>query len=102
MSGNTIVLTTDAGADVIIQVQDPAKLVRIAPGQKDLKDATPIQLADLHPGDRILVRGKLADDGTSIAAASVIATKKADIAAKPSRHRKAWQSSACGGLVSNV
>jgi hypothetical protein len=102
ISGNTIVLTTDAGADVIIQVQDPAKLVRIAPGQKDLKDVTPIQLADLQPGDRILVRGKLADDGKSVAAASVIAIKKADIAEKQSREREEWQRHGFGGLVSNV
>src|SRR5438132_12078758 len=61
ISGNTIVLTTDAGADVIIQVQDPAKLVRIAPGQKDLKDVTPIQSADRHPGYSILVTVKPAD-----------------------------------------
>src|SRR5439155_1756745 len=102
ISGNTIVLTTDAGADVIIQVQDPAQLVRIAPGQKDLKDVTPIQLADLQPGDRILVRGKLADDGKSVAAASVIAIKKADIAEKQSHERKEWQRHGFGGLVSNV
>ncbi len=49
--GNAIILTTDTGSDVTVQVQDAAKLVRIAPGQKDLKDATPIQLADLQPGD---------------------------------------------------
>ena len=68
VSGNSINLTTDAGSDVTVQVLDTTKLVRIAPGQKDLKDATPIQLADVQPGDRILVRGKLADDGKSVLA----------------------------------
>src|SRR2546429_4606235 len=61
ISGNAITLTTDTGGDVTVQVQDATKLVRIAPGQKDLKEATPIQLADVQPGDRILVRGKLAE-----------------------------------------
>ena len=102
ISGNTIILTTDAGSDVTVQVQDSAKLVRIAPGQKDLKDATPIQLGDLQPGDRILVRGKLADDGRSVAAASVIAMKKVDIADKQSREREEWQRHGFGGLVNNV
>ena len=102
ISGNTIILTTDAGSDVTVQVQDSAKLVRIAPGQKDLKDATPIQLGDLQPGDRILVRGKLADDGKSVAAASVIAMKKVDIADKQSREREEWQRHGFGGLVNNV
>ncbi len=102
ISGNTITLTTDAGSDVTVQVQDSTKLVRIAPGQKDLKDATPIQLADMQPGDRILVRGKLAGDGKSVVAASVIAMKKGDIAEKQSRDREEWQKHGLGGLVNSV
>jgi hypothetical protein len=100
ISGRTIVLTTDAKADVTIQVQDDARLVRIAPGQTDLKDATPIQLQDLLPGDRILVRGKMADDGKSVIAASVIAMKQTDIAAKQAHERDEWQRHGVGGLVS--
>lgn len=102
ISGNTITLTTDAGSDVTVLVQEAAKLVRIAPGQKDLKDATPIQLRDLQPNDRILVRGKLADDGKSVLAISIIAMKKADIAEKQAREREEWQKQGAGGLVSSV
>jgi hypothetical protein len=102
ITGKTIVLTTDAGAEVTIQVQDEARLVRIAPGQKDLKDAAPIQLADLQPGDRILVRGKMADDGKTVAAASVIAMKQTDIAMKQSHERDEWQKHGVGGLVSAI
>jgi len=102
ISGNAITLTTDAGSDVTVEVQDATKLVRIAPGQKDLKEATPIQLSDVQPGDRILVRGKLAEDGKSVVAASVIAMKKADIAEKQSRDREEWQKHGFGGLVNSV
>jgi len=102
ISGNTITLTTDAGTDVTVQIQDATKLVRITPGQKDLKDATPIQLADVQPGDRVLVRGKLADDGKSVVAASLVAMKKADIAEKQTREREEWQRNGLGGLVSRV
>src|SRR5258706_11808623 len=72
ISGNTITLTTDAGTDVTVLVQDATKLLRIAPGQTDLKDATPLQLSDVQVGDRILVRGKLGEDGKSVLAASLI------------------------------
>src|SRR6266705_1786879 len=102
ISGNTIILTTDAGGDATVQVQDATKLVRIAPGQKDLKDAAPIQLADVHPGDRVLVRGKLADDGKSVVAAWVISMKKEDIAEKQAREREEWQKHGFGGLVNSV
>jgi hypothetical protein len=100
IDGRTIVLTTDAKADVTIQVQDDARLVRIAPGQTDLKDAAPIQLQDLLPGDRILVRGKMADDGKTVIAASVIAMKQTDIATKQAHERDEWQKHGVGGLVS--
>jgi len=102
ISGNTITLTTGEGSDVTVQVQESAKLVRIAPGQKDLKDATPILLTDIQTGDRILVRGKVADDGKTVLAASIIAMKKADIADKQSHEREEWQKHGTGGLVSSV
>jgi Domain of unknown function (DUF5666) len=102
ISGNTIILTTDTGSDLSVQLQDATKFMRIAPGQKDLKDAAPILLTDLQTGDRILVRGKLADNGKTVLAASVIAIKKADIAEKQSHEREEWQKHGFGGLVSSV
>jgi co-chaperonin GroES (HSP10) len=102
ISGNTITLTTDAGSTVNIVVQDSARLVRIAPGQKDLKQATPIQLQDVQVGDRILARGTASDDGKSVAASSVVLMKESDVAAKQERDREDWQKRGVGGLVSKV
>jgi hypothetical protein len=102
ISGHTITLTTDAGNDVTVLVEEVTRLVRIAPGQKDLKEAAPIQLQDVQAGDRILVRGKLADDGKSVLAASIIAMKKGEIAEKQAREREEWQKHGVGGLVSGV
>jgi hypothetical protein len=95
-------LTTDTGSDVTVSLLDTTKLLRVAPGQKDLKDAAPIQLAELQPGDRILVLGKLADDGKTVLARSVIAMKQADVAAKQAHEREEWQRHGTGGLVSAV
>jgi hypothetical protein len=39
-----------------------------APGEKTLKNATPVQLQDLQVSDRILVAGKASDDAKSITA----------------------------------
>jgi hypothetical protein len=102
IAGKTILLTTDAGTEVTVQVQDDAKLVRVEPGEKDLKNAAPLQLQDLQAGDRILVRGKMADDGKTVLAASVIAIKSADIAAKQAHEREEWQRRGVGGLVKSV
>jgi hypothetical protein len=102
ITGKTIVLTTDAGPEVTVQVQDDARLVRVEPGEKDLKNAAPLQLQDLQTGDRILVRGKMADDGKTVLGASVIAIKSADIAAKQAHERDEWQKHGAGGLVKSV
>ena len=102
ISGNTITLTTDAGTDVTVLVQDATKLLRIAPGQTDLKDATPLQFPDVQAGDRILVRGKFTDDGKSVLATSLVAMKKEDISQKQARDREEWQKHGAGGLVTSV
>jgi hypothetical protein len=102
ISGNVLILTSDAGVEMTVDVRDSTKIVRIAPGQKDLKDAQSVALTDLQIGDRILVRGKAGDDNKTFSATSIIAMKKADIAEKQSRERDEWQKSGVGGLVDNV
>jgi len=102
ISGNVITLATDAGQTVNIIVQDSARLIRISPGQKDLKEAAPIQLQDVQVGDRILARGKPSDDGKSVEASSIVLMKESDVAAKQERDREDWQKRGVGGLVSKV
>src|SRR5215469_1667940 len=102
ISGNSITLTTDAGTSVNVQVEEATRMVRVAPGQTDLKGATAIRLEDLEAGDRILVRGKASDDSRSIIAAVIIAMRGSDVQAKQERERQDWQKRGIGGLVSAV
>jgi co-chaperonin GroES (HSP10) len=102
LSGNVITFTTDAGSSVNVLVQDSTRLVRIAPGQKDLKDAAPIQLQEVQVGDRVLARGKASDDGKSVTASSVVVMKESDVTAKQEQDREDWQKRGVGGLVSKV
>ena len=102
ISGNALTLTTDSGTDVTVQVVSNAKMVRVAPGQTDLKSAAPIQLPDIHTGDRILVRGQPSTDGKSFVAVGVIAMSRSDVEAKHQSDREDWQKRGIGGLVSSV
>lgn len=102
ISGNNIILSTDAGGDVTVVVQEGATLLRVEPGQKDLKEAVPISLQELLPGDRMLVRGQLAPDGKTVLASAIIAMKKGSITEKQTREREEWRRQGVGGLVSGV
>ncbi|MCU1309218.1 MAG: hypothetical protein JWO20_343 [Candidatus Angelobacter sp.] len=102
ISGATITLTPDSGPEVTIAVQDGARLLQVAPGEKDLKNANAIKLTDLQVGDRILVRGKMSDDGKQVLASSVIAVKKSDIAERQKNELLDWQKRGTGGLVKSV
>lgn len=98
IAGNSITLATDSGEEVNILVPDSSRLLRMAPGQTDLKQAPVLQLKDLQVGDRILVRGN-SDDGRSVVASSIIVMKKADIAQRQQRDLQDWQQRGVGGLV---
>ena len=102
ISGDTITLAPDKGGEVTVAVQAGARIVRVAPGQTDLKNAAVLQLSDLQVGDRILVRGKASDDGKSFAAAGIIAMKLYDVQAKQQQDRADWQKRGIGGLVRAV
>jgi co-chaperonin GroES (HSP10) len=102
LSGNVITITTDAGAIVRVLIEDSTRLVRIAPGQKDLQDAAPVQLQEVQVGDRILARGKTSDDGKSVEASSIVVMKESDVTAKQAHEREDWQKRGIGGLVSQV
>jgi co-chaperonin GroES (HSP10) len=97
-----LTLTSDAGEEIQVTLQDSTRILRVAPGEKDLKNATPLQKQELQIGDRVLVRGKAARDSHSLAAGAVIVMKQSDVAAKQEQDRDDWQKRGVGGLVSAV
>lgn len=102
INGNVVSLKTDAGSETTITVSDSTRIVRTAPGQRDLKDATAIQLQDLQVGDRVLARGKPGDGASSIAATSLIVMKQSDVADRQQQDIQEWQRRGAGGIVRAV
>lgn len=100
VNGNTLILTTDSGADTNITFTDSAKIVQAAPGQSDLKSATPIKVSDIRPGDRVAARGQPSDGG-SLTASVAIVMKQSDIAQRQQTEREQWRRGA-GGIVREV
>ena len=102
ISGTSITLTPDSGPEVTVAVQPTTRLLRIAPGEKNLKNATPLQLQDLQVGDRILVGGQASDDAKSIAAATIVVMARTDLEARHQQELQDWQKRGMGGLVTSV
>jgi len=100
--GNSITLTPDSGADVNVEVRATLRILRVAPGEADLRNAATIQFSDLQVGDRILVQGTPGGDAQSLVATRVIAMKKTDVEAKQELDRQDWQRRGIAGLVSAV
>lgn len=102
INGNALTLTPDSGPEIAVTVQANARLLRIAPGEKDLKNAAPVQLQDLQVGDRIRVRGQASSDATSITAVEIIVMAKTDLEARRQQEQQDWQKRGLGGLVSSL
>jgi hypothetical protein len=100
--GNAVTITTDTGATATVNVQPTTKIVRVEPGQTDLKNAVPMDFKDLQIGDRIFVRWKAADTAQPVNAIGIIAMKRADVDAKQQHERDDWQKRSVGGLVTSV
>jgi hypothetical protein len=102
INGNALTLTPDSGPEIAVTVQPNARLLRIAPGEKDVKNATPIQLSDLQVGDRVRVRGTASPDASSIAALEIIVIPTSVVAAVSEQMRQDWQKRGIGGPVTAV
>ena len=90
VSGNSFILTVDAGAEIAVTIAESARILRTSPGQTDLKTATPITAADIQVGDRVLVRGTSSDNG-ALLASSIIVMSKSDIAQRQQQERDEWR-----------
>ncbi|MFY9647015.1 MAG: DUF5666 domain-containing protein [Terriglobales bacterium] len=100
----SITIATETGGDVTATLAASTKILRVPPGEKDLKNAIALQVQDLQPGDRVLVRGQASPngDGHTLTALAVIVMKQADVEAKKQHDREDWQKRGVGGLVTKV
>lgn len=102
IQGRTIVLKDDAGQEIKVTIQENARILRVAPGQTDLKSAVPMTVSDIQAGDRMLVRGQAGDSADSVAASSIIVMRKGDVAEKQQQDRMEWQRHGTGGIVTSI
>lgn len=96
------ITVAEPGGEVTARLLPSTKILRVLPGEKDLKNATTLQPQDLQPGDAVRVRGWAAADAHIIDALEVLVLKPADLAAKQQHDREDWQKRGVDGIVTNV
>jgi hypothetical protein len=101
INGDTLTVKTDAGDVHQVQVPSTTILKRIAPGEKDLTKAEPLDYSGLAVGDRVLVTLDPNATGGTPQAARIIAIKQADVAKKQEAENAAWNQGV-HGLVKSV
>ena len=100
ISGNSLVLQADSGAEITVTFADSARIVRTKPGETDLKSATPIHISDIATGDRLATRGQLGE-GNSLVASVAIVMARSDVAERQQREGEEWRRGV-GGIVKDV
>jgi len=89
INGQTLVLKSDSGQDVNVSLSDSTRIVRLAPGQNDLKSATSMTAGEIQVGDRMLVRGQ-SGENNAVIATSIVVMKQSDVAQKQQHDREDW------------
>jgi hypothetical protein len=102
INGTEITLTPDSGLDLKITVQPATQIVRFAPGETNVNNATPIQLQDLQVGDRIRATGWASDDSLPLPVLKIVVIKRSDLETRHQQDLQDWQKRGVGGLAKAV
>ena len=99
VDGNSLTIKSDAGVTTTVNATDSTRVLRAEPGAKSLAEASPIRLADLSVGDRVLVAVTSGPEGSPAIATRIVAMKQGDIAQRQQAEQTDWQRRGVGGLV---
>lgn len=90
-------IKTDAGATINVKLDDNTILLRIPAGEKSLTNATPIKLADITAGDRVLAHGTKSDQ--FLLAQRLVVLPATEVARKREHDLEDWKQRGVGGVV---
>jgi phosphotransferase system IIA component len=97
---HTIVLKEDKGSSVTVTVGEKTFLLRVPPGETDMKKATRIAFTDIGVGDRLVAAGT--KSGDQLEARTVVIMNKADIAQENRQEQEEWQKRGISGTVASL
>lgn len=101
-SAQRVVVKDDHGATVTVSLGDRSSILRVAPGETDLKKAVRISFGDISDGDRVLAAGATSADGAQLQARTLVVMTKSDLAKKQQNEQQDWLKRGVSGTVAMV
>jgi hypothetical protein len=97
-----LILKTDAGPSIEVQVPEGVVVLRVPPGAKDLKAATKVSAGEVAVGDRVFIKGRLSEDQKSVVATSIMVMSKTELSAAREKEQEDWQKRGISGVVKEL
>jgi hypothetical protein len=97
IDGVRLSVRTDKGETVPVLLNDKTVLLRIPPGETDVRKGAKIAAAELNAGDRIVAVGQKTEE--AVQARSILVMTRADVAQVQKRSREEWQKRGAAGTV---
>jgi hypothetical protein len=97
-----MIVKTDAGSVVTVNLSEKTSYERLPPGETDRTKAVKIALTDIAVGDGVYARGYVAEDRKSVPAQQVIVVSQSEIAKKQEKERAEWRQRGLSGIVASV
>jgi hypothetical protein len=92
-------IRSEAGLEFTVGLAEKATVVKVAPGETSLQNASPIAFASISPGDRVLVRGGASADGRIDGALRIVVMAMTDLAAREESEQRAWRERGVAGTL---
>jgi hypothetical protein len=99
VSTRTLGLKAEDGTLLTVGLAEKGTVVKVAPGEKSLANATPIGFEGITKGDRVLVRGGTRSDARIEGALRVVVMAQTDLAARNESEQRAWRERGVSGTL---
>jgi len=91
-----------ANGDMTVAVGDRTFLLRMPPGENDVKKAAKITLSEITTNDKLLAIGEESGDHKTLEASTIYVLTQADVAQIHQKEEEDWQKRGTNGIVTAV
>jgi len=95
-------IKSDKGEDMTVTTSERTVVLRVPPGETDVKKATRIAVGDLAKGDRVVAVSKTPITGKEVTASSILVMSSADVAKVQEMDQEDWKKRGSTGNVMAV